>query len=129
MSRGLTTITFLALFLFGCAQGLLGSFYYAAGPDPLAAIGFDAAILATGLLGAWGTSQAAGGFGPAVGWFVVTLVLASGTSAGSVIVTASSAGELFLFGGAVCALIGAIAGYTTWARRKPAGLIASSDIK
>ena len=122
MSRGLTTITLLALFLFGCAQGLLGSFYYAAGPDPLAAIGFDAAILATCMLGAWGTSRAAGGFWPAVGWFIVTFVLASGTGGGSVIVTASSAGELFLFGGAICAVIGAIAGYTLWARRKPAGL-------
>ncbi len=122
MSRGLTTITHLALFLFGCAQGLLGSFYYAVGPAPLAAIGFDVAILATCLLGAWGTGQATGGFVPAVGWFIVTFVLASGTSGGSVIVTASTAGELFLYGGAICAVIGAIAGYSLWARRKPAGL-------
>ena len=122
MSRGLRTITYLALFLFGCAQGLLGSFYYAAGPDPLAAIAFDVAILATCLLGAWGTSSAAGGFLPAAGWFIVTFVLASGTSAGSVIVTASSAGEVFLYGGAICAVIGAVAGYTIWARRKPASL-------
>jgi hypothetical protein len=121
VSRGLTTIIYLALFLFGAAQGLLGSFYYAVGPDPLAAIGFDVAILATCLLGAWGTGQGAGSFVPAVGWFIMTFVLASGTSAGSVIVTASTAGELFLFGGAICALIGAVAGFTAWARRRPAG--------
>jgi hypothetical protein len=120
VSRGLTTITYLALFLFGIAQGLLGAFYYAAGPDPLAAIGFDLIILATCMLGAWGTSRAAGAFVPAAGWFIATFVLASGTSAGSVIVTASTAGEVFLFGGAICAVIGSVAGFTMWARRKPA---------
>ncbi len=122
MSRGLTIITYLALFLFGVAQGLLGSFYYAVGPHPLAAIGFDVAILATCLLGAWGTGQGAGAFVPAAGWFIMTFVLASGTSAGSVIVTASTAGELYLFGGAICALIGGAAGFTLWSRRKPTGL-------
>jgi hypothetical protein len=121
VSRGLTTITYLALFLFGIAQGLLGAFYYSAGPDPLAAIGFDALILATAMFGAWGTGQAAGAFVPAAGWFVATFVLASGTSEGSVIVTASTAGEVFLYGGALCAVIGAVAGFTMWARRKPAG--------
>ena len=121
MSRGLTTITYLALFLFGIAQGLLGAFYYAAGPDPLAALGFDAVILASCMFGAWGTGQAAGAFVPAVGWFIATFVLASGTSGGSVIVTASTAGEVFLYGGALCAVIGAVACFTMWARRKPAG--------
>jgi hypothetical protein len=121
VSRGLTTITYLALFLFGIAQGMLGAFYYAAGPDPLAAIGFDLVILATCLLGAWGTGHAAGAFLPAAGWFIATFVLATGTGAGSVIVTASAAGEVFLFGGAICAVIGAVAGFTIWARRKPGG--------
>lgn len=121
MNRGLTTIIYLALFLFGMAQGLLGAFYYAAGPDPLAAIGFDAVILATCMLGAWGTNHAAGALLPAAGWFIATFVLASGTSAGSIIVTASAAGEVFLFGGAICAVIGVVGGFTMWARRKPAG--------
>jgi hypothetical protein len=121
VSRGLTTVTYLALFGFGLAQGLVGSFYYGAGPAPLAAVGFDAAILATCLLGAWGTQHALGGFTAAVGWFIATFVLASGTSGGSVIITASSPGEVFLFGGAVGAMIGVVAGYTLWARRRPAG--------
>jgi hypothetical protein len=121
VSRGLTITAYLALLLFGLAQGLLGAFFYAVGPDPLAAIGFDLAILATCLLGAWGTGQGAGAFVPAAGWFVMTFVLASGTGGGSVIVTASTAGELFLFGGAICALIGAVAGFTVWTRRRPAG--------
>jgi len=58
---------------------------------------------------------------PAAGWFIATFVLASGTGAGSVIVTASTAGEVFLYGGAICAVIGGVAGFTIWARRKPAG--------
>jgi hypothetical protein len=121
VSRGLTTVTYLALFGFGIAQGLLGAFLYGVGPAPLAAVGFDLAILTTCLLGAWGTQHALGGFIPAVGWFIATFVLASGTSGGSVIVTASSAGEWFLFGGAVSAMIGVVGGFTLWASRKPAG--------
>jgi hypothetical protein len=121
VSRGLTTVTYLALFGFGIAQGVVGAFYYGAGPAPLAAVGFDVAILATCLLGVWGTRHALGGFTPAVGWFIATFVLASGTSGGSVIITASSAGEWFLFGGAIGAMIGVVAGFTLWARRRPAG--------
>lgn len=120
MSRGLTTVTYLALFIFGMAQGMVGAFLYGAGPAPLAAVGFDLAILATCLFGAWGTRHALGGFIPAVGWFIATFVLASGTSGGSVIVTASSAGEWFLFGGAVGAMIGVVGGFTLWGRRQPA---------
>jgi len=121
VSRALTTVTYLALFLFGIAQGVVGAFLYGVGPAPLAAVGLDVAILATCLLGAWGTQHALGGFTPAVGWFIATFVLASGTSGGSVIVTASSAGEVFLFGGAVGAMIGVVAGFTLWARRRSAG--------
>src|SRR5207245_4626197 len=106
VSRGLTITAYLALFLFGLAQGLLGAFYYAVGPDPLAAIGFDLAILATCLLGAWGTGQGAGAFVPAAGWFVMTFVLASGTGGGTVIGTASAARERWLFGGPICGVDG-----------------------
>lgn len=120
MSR-LTSIIYPALFLFGLAQGVIGAFYYGVGPAPLVALGFDVCILGTCLLGAWATQSAFGGFAPAAGWFIATFVLASGTSAGSVIVTASSAGEWFLFGGAVAAMIGVVGGFTLWARHKPEG--------
>lgn len=120
MSR-LTSVIYLALFLFGLAQGLVGAFYYSVGPAPLAALGFDACILGTCLLGAWGTQSALGGFAPAAGWFIVTFVLASGTSAGSVIITASSAGEWFLFGGSVAAMVGVVGGFRLWARHRRAG--------
>jgi hypothetical protein len=120
VSRALATCTYLALFAFGMAQGVLGAFYYNSGPAPLASLAFDLLILGTCLLGAWGTERAFGAFLPAAGWFVAAFVLASGTRGGSVIVTATSAGEWFLFGGAAGAMIGMIAGFTVWSRRRPA---------
>lgn len=116
MHRGLTVATYLALLIFGLAQGVLGSFFYGSGPAPLAAVGFDAAIFATCLLGAWGLRTATGGLAPAAGWFVAAFVLASGTSGGSVLIAASTAGEVFLFGGAIAATAGLVLGYIGWAR-------------
>jgi hypothetical protein len=119
--RSLTTWTYVALFLFGAGQGVLGAFFYNSGPPPVAALALDLVIFATCLLGAWGTEHAAGGIVPAVGWFIAAFVLASGTHAGSVIVTATSGGEWFLFGGAVSAMAGVIVGFTLWSRRRPPG--------
>jgi hypothetical protein len=118
VSRAQAICTYLALFLFGMAQGVLGAFFYNSGPPPLASLAFDLLILGTCLLGAWGTERAVGAFLPAAGWFIATFVLASGTSGGSVIVSATSGGEWFLFGGAAGAMIGVIAGFTIWARRR-----------
>jgi hypothetical protein len=119
VSRAQAICTYLALFLFGMAQGVLGAFFYNSGPPPLASLGFDLLILGTCLLGAWGTGHAVGAFLPAAGWFIATFVLASGTRGGSVIVSATSGGEWFLFGGAAGAMLGVIAGFTIWARRRP----------
>lgn len=116
MSRGLTIVTYLALLLFGMAQGVLGAFLHASGPAPLAAIGFDLGILATCLLGGWGTQRPLGGLMPTAGWFAAVIVLASGTGSGSVLIAASSAGEWFLFGGAASAMAGLIAAFTIWSR-------------
>ncbi|HEX9033699.1 MAG TPA: hypothetical protein VF834_17815 [Streptosporangiaceae bacterium] len=110
MSRALTILTYLALFAFGMAQGLLGTFFHGAGPAPLAAIGFALAIFATCLLGGWGMRRSLGGVAPALGWFLLVFMLgAAGTSSGSVLIEASTAGEWFLFGGAVGAMAGLVA--------------------
>jgi hypothetical protein len=83
-------------------------------------VAFDAAIFATCLLGAWGTRTAIGGVAAAAGWFVAVFVLASGTSGGSVLIAAASAGEWFLFGGAVSATAGLVTGFAIWSRpRRP----------
>lgn len=121
---GLRVLTYLMLVLFGAVQGLAGAFFYGVGPAPAAALLFDAAILGTCLLGGWGLRRASGGFVPAAGWLVVVFVLASGTPGGSVVITASTAGEWFLFGGAACATAGVIAAFTLWSK---AGLARSRD--
>ena len=117
----LTIATYVLLVLFGMAQAMLGAFFYGSGPAPLASLGFDLAIFASCLLGAWGLRRPAGGLAPAAGWFLVAFVLASGTSGGSVLVAASTAGEWFLFGGAASAAFGVVAAFTAWSRSGRAG--------
>jgi hypothetical protein len=94
------------LFLVGAAQGVIGCFQFssAAGPIPLAAIGFCVLIVATCLLGAAGMGSAVGALVPAAGWFLVSLVLTMPTAQGSVIVTNTAAGEWYLYGGSACAV-------------------------
>jgi hypothetical protein len=118
-SRGAGTIAmaaYIMLFLAGVMQAVVGAFYYSSGPAPLAALGFDVLLLATCLLAAWGMRRPAAGLMPAVGWFVAAFVLAMGTKGGSVLITNTSAGEWFLFGGAACAAAGALAAFARWSR-------------
>ncbi len=116
MNRALTLATLLVLLAFGMAQGLLGVFLHAVGPAPLAALGFDAAITATCLLGGWGLRRPLGAVAPAIGWLAVVFVMAAGTAGGSILIEASTAGEWFLFGGSVCAMAGVIAAFAVWSR-------------
>jgi Family of unknown function (DUF6113) len=114
--RAVAVAAYAALFVLGAIQGLIGTFQYGRGPAPLAAICFDVAILVTCVLGSWGMRTAIGGVLPAAGWFLVTLILSSVSADGSVLVTASLAGEWFLFGGAVSAAAGAIYAFARWSR-------------
>jgi hypothetical protein len=107
---------YVALFVLGMVQGLVGTFWYSGGPGVLLAVLFDAAILATCMLGAWGMRTALGGVLPAVGWFVVTLVLSGNSAGGSVIVTDTTAGKWFLFGGSLSAAAGAVYAFARWSR-------------
>jgi Family of unknown function (DUF6113) len=114
--RLITICAYAVLFLFGLSQGLIGCFQYSRGPAPLAAAVFDLAILATCVLAAWGMRSPAGGLMPGVGWFVATIALATGTSGGSVVITNTTAGKWFLFGGSVCAAAGCLLSYLRWSR-------------
>jgi hypothetical protein len=104
------------LVIFGAAQAVVGTFFYGSGPAPVAALGFDLLVLATCLLGAWGLDRPSGGLAPAAGWFLAAFIMASGTPGGSVLITASTAGECFLFGGAGAAVAGVVAAFTIWSR-------------
>ena len=104
-SRLLTAAAYTALFLAGAVQGLIGSFQYSR-LVPVAAIGFCVLLLATCLLGAWAMRSIGGALWPAIGWIVASFVLSMPDSGGSVIITNSTAGKWYLYGGTVSALAG-----------------------
>lgn len=111
-----------ALFLFGAVQGLIGSFQYsrAAGTVPVAALVCCAVILATCVLGAWATRSVSGAVLPGMGWIIVSFVLSMPVSNGSVIITSTTAGKWYLYGGTLCVAAGVVAsfiGAARWARR------------
>jgi hypothetical protein len=114
---------YAALFVLGVMQGLIGSFQFshslvvARQVIPVASLAFCALILATSLLGAAGMGTALGGLLPAIGWMVAAFLLTLPTAAGSVIVTNTTAGEWYLYGGAVCAAIGVVASFRYRPRR------------
>jgi hypothetical protein len=98
------------LLLLGAVQGMLGSFLYGgmAGPVPLAAIAFCVAILATCLLASWALRAVSGALVPAVGWIAVSFVLSMPVASGSVIITNTTAGKWYLYGGTLCAVAGVV---------------------
>lgn len=116
----LTIAAYVMLLLLGAAQGMLGAFFYSVGPVPAAPLGFDLALFVTCLFAVWGMAKPTAAFVPAAGWFIVVFVLASARKDGSVLVTASAAGELFLFGGGLVAMV-AIFGAFMFASRRGAG--------
>ena len=108
---------YAALFVLGVMQGLIGCFHFghSVGGVPVAALAFCALILVTCIAGAAGMGTALGGVLPAIGWMTASFVLTLPTAAGSVIVTNTSAGKWYLYGGAACAAIGVVASFR-WRR-------------
>ncbi|MBO0775864.1 MAG: hypothetical protein J2P34_06075 [Actinobacteria bacterium] len=106
------------LFLLGLLQGLIGCFQFGGtvGPVPLAALVLCAALFATCLLGGLGMRSAAGAFAPAAGWFLASVGLALPTGGGSVIVTNTTAGLWYLYGGAIVAVVAIVLAFTAWTR-------------
>ena len=114
------------LFLLGAVEGTIGSFQYSrtAGPVPLAAIAFCVALLVTCLLAAWAMRAVSGALMPAIGWIIASFVLSMPVSNGSVIITASTPGEWYLYGGTLSAVIAVAAsfgGSIRTARTQPKG--------
>jgi hypothetical protein len=101
----LTGGAYAALFLAGAVEGLIGSFQYSR-TAPLGAIAFCVVLLVTCLLGAWAMRSVSGALWPAVGWIVAAFVLSMPDSTGSVIITNTTAGKWYLYGGTVSALFG-----------------------
>ena len=115
-SRASGIAVYVLLFVLGVVQGVIGSFQYSQGPVPLIAIILDVVIFATCVLGGWAMRSFAGGLIPAAGWILASFVLSLGNSHGTVIITASAAGEWYLYGGALAAAAGAGAAFVGWTR-------------
>jgi hypothetical protein len=101
----LTGGAYAALFLAGVVEALIGSFQYSRNA-PFGAIVFCVVLLATCLLGAWAMRSVAGALWPAIGWIIASFVLSMPVSSGSVIITNTTAGKWYLYGGTVCSLAG-----------------------
>ena len=110
---------YAALFLLGVMEGLIGCFQFShslAGV-PVMSLAFCALILVTIVAGAAGMGTALGGVLPAIGWLAASFVLTLPTAAGSVIVTNTTAGKWYLYGGAACAAVGIVASFGLRLRR------------
>jgi hypothetical protein len=120
---------YTALFVFGVLQGLVGCFQFghSLGGVPVASLACCALILVTCVAGAAGMGTAMGGVLPAIGWLAASFVLTLPTAAGSVIVTSTTAGEWYLYGGAACAAAGVLAGFRQRWRRPGASRPSASQ--
>jgi len=118
-----TSSAYTLLFLLGALEGLLGAFHYgqALGPAPAGALAADLAIFVTSVAAAWGMRAPTGGLMPAVGWFAASFVLAMATPGGSVVITNTSAGKWFLYGGAVCAAAAVVTSFAWQSRARRPG--------
>jgi hypothetical protein len=119
-TRSLVTVgAYGVLFLLGVVEGLIGSFQYSrvAGSVPVAALVCCAAILATCLLGAWGMGSASGAILPGMGWVIASFVLSMPVSNGSVIITNTTPGKWYLYGGTLSVAIAVIVSFAGVARR------------
>jgi hypothetical protein len=115
--RALTAVGYVTLLVFGALQGLIGSFQYSQAPVPLIAIILAVIICVTCVAAGWGVGTFAAGLLPAVGWIIASFILAMPRPNGSVIVTATAAGEWYLYGGALACLVGCVTAFFTRLRR------------
>ena len=121
---------YVALFLLGAMQGLIGCFQFAhslAGV-PVMSLAFCALLLVTCVAGAVGMGTALGGVLPAIGWMATSFVLTLPTAGGSVIVTNTTAGKWYLYGGAACAAMGIVASFALRLRRPGVGRQRGVDV-
>jgi hypothetical protein len=113
----LTAVGYVMLFLLGAVQGLIGSFQYSRAPVPLIAIILAVVIFATCVACGWGFGTFAAGLLPGVGWILASFILAMPRPNGSVIITATAAGQWYLYGGALACAVGCVTAFFTRLRR------------
>ena len=114
---------YAVLFLLGVVEAMIGSFQYShtAGSVPVAALISCAVILATCVLGAWATRSVSGAVLPGIGWVLTSFVLSMPVSNGSVIITSTTPGKWYLYGGTLSVAAGVVASFVggiRWAGRR-----------
>jgi Family of unknown function (DUF6113) len=107
--RALGVAVYLVLLVLGIVEGLVGSFQYGQPPAPLAAILLAVLVGVTCFFGGWGTRSLGGAFIVAAGWLVASFILSLGSREGSVIIANTAAGQWYLYGGTLAAVLGVLA--------------------
>jgi len=102
-----TGAVYIVLFLLGGVEGLIGSFQYShvVGSVPVVALACCVVLLATCLLAAWAMRSVSGALLPAVGWLAASFLMAMPVPSGSLVITGTSPGEWYLYGGTISALL------------------------
>jgi hypothetical protein len=115
--RTVTAVGYVLLFVLGAVQGLIGSFQYSQSPAPLIAIILAVIIFATCLACGWGLGTFTAALLPAAGWILASFILAMPRPNGSVVITATTAGQWYLYGGALACAVGCLSSFFTKIRR------------
>jgi len=104
------------LLVLGLLQGLTGSLQFSRGIGhvPLAAIAFAALIGLTCALCGRGMGTTWGAISPAAGWLLASFAMAMPVKNGTVVITNSAAGQVYLYAGTLCAAIGVGLGLSSW---------------
>ena len=115
---------YAVLLVLGLLLGLTGAFQFSRGigPVPLGAVLFVLAVGAVCWFCGRATRSVGGALVPAVGWIVASFSMAMPNTSGSVVITNSIAGEIYLYGGALCAAIGVGAAFGGWTRAQQASI-------
>ncbi|HEX4831009.1 MAG TPA: DUF6113 family protein [Trebonia sp.] len=117
-SRAYGAVVYLVLLILGIVEGMVGSFQYGQSPLPLFAVLLVVLVLASCLLAGWGTGSVGGAIAVAAGWVLASFFLSMGTHQGSVIITATAAGEWYLYGGTLAVFVGVLASFVLHARSR-----------
>jgi hypothetical protein len=120
-SRAVSALLYVVLFVLGAFVGVVGSFQYSQPPTPWIAVLLVLAVFASCLLGGWGTESFRGTLIVGFGWILASFLLSMGSHTGSVIITATAAGEWYLYGGTLAVLLAVLATFVWLARSRSQG--------
>jgi hypothetical protein len=111
------------LAVLGVLLGVIGSFEFSwqAGSVPVAAIALSAVNLVIFRAAGWAMESRLGAVIPAALWMIILVVLSSRRPEGDLVVTGTTPGYVYMFGGAVAALVAIV-----WTRSSRSWLLAGA---